>query len=441
MGQRLAKLRQHGGMLAWYGQPRPLYSGGNELRLLRGGEQLFPAMCRAIARARHEVWLATYIFNEDPAAEQVVQALVAAARRGARVRLVVDGFGAAHCLNSGMLKRLERHGVAVAVFRPVGNLLSWLKPGQLRRLHMKLCVVDGETGFVGGINLMDDRYDLGHGWSPLPRLDYAVQAIGPVVLPIEHTLRAVWSRAWFGRDWRDELGDLLQDLARRPKRAARLRRLSRRLRMRPNVREAQHLMQASVDRRPVRSAFVVRDNFRQRRTIERCYIDAIQQAQHTVDLVCPYFYPGNAFRLALRHAARRGVKIRLLLQGKLDYRIAGWAAQAVYHELLGHGIRIFEYTPAFLHAKVAVVDGRWATVGSSNIDPLSLLVNLEANLLIQDETFAQSLAADLRLAFAASREVVDPAGMQGSAWAVLRRAMVAWVANVYLRVAGANERY
>lgn len=441
MGNKLAALRQHGGMLAWYGRSRPLFSAGNELQLLRGGDQLFPAMCEAIAEARHEVWLATYIFNEDQAAERVVQALIAAARRNVRVRVVVDGFGAAHCLNSGMLKRLEQHGVAVAVFRPVSGLLSWLKPGQLRRLHMKLCVVDGEIGFVGGINLMDDRYDLGHGWSPLPRLDYAVRVRGPTVLPILHTTRAVWTRAWFGRDWRDELGDLLEDLAKKPKRAARLRRISRRLRMRPNVREEQILLQASVQDRPVRSAFVVRDNFRQRRTIERSYIDAINRANKSIDLVCSYFYPAFGFRQALRLAAQRGVKIRLLLQGKLDYRLAGWAAQAVYDEMLAHGIRIFEYTPAFLHAKVAVIDQRWATVGSSNIDPLSLLVNLEANLLVEDEGFARALGQDLQLAFAVSREVSDGEVAGASAWTVVRRAMVAWCANVYLRIAGSSGRY
>lgn len=441
MGSRLAAFRQHGGMLAWYGQLRPLYSGGNELELLRGGERLFPAMGEAIAKARHEVWLATYIFNEDPAAEQIVQALIGAARRNVRVRLVVDGFGAAHCLNRGMLKRLEDHGVAVAVFRPVGGLLSWLKPGQLRRLHMKLCVVDGETGFVGGINLMDDLYDLGHGWSAQPRLDYAVRVRGATVVPILHTVRAVWTRAWFGRDWRDELGELLQDLRRRPKRAARLRRLVRRLRMRPNTREAQLLLQSAADPSAVRAAFVVRDNFRQRHTIERSYIEAIHQAQEAIDLVCPYFYPGRSFRLALRRAAQRGVRVRLLLQGKLDYRLAGWAAQVVYDELLHYGVQIFEYTPAFLHAKVAVIDGRWATVGSSNIDPLSLQVNLEANLVIQDTGFAAALSRDLSVAFAASKEVGEGRARAGSAWAMVRRAMVAWCANVYLRVAGASERY
>jgi cardiolipin synthase A/B len=192
---------------------------------------------------------------------------------------------------------------------------------------------------------------------------------------------------------------------------------------------------------PVCAAFVLRDNLRQRRTIERAYIDAIRSAREQVDLISPYFYPGHAFRRALRDAARRGVRVRLLLQGKLDYRIAGMAAQALYVELLGHGVQVFEYMPAYLHAKVCVVDGVWATVGSSNIDPLSLLLNLEANVVVRDSPFAQTVAREFDAAIADSRQVdlhqFGGAGLRG----VLRRALVAWAAYVYLRVAGATGRY
>jgi cardiolipin synthase A/B len=186
---------------------------------------------------------------------------------------------------------------------------------------------------------------------------------------------------------------------------------------------------------------VLRDNLRQRRTIERAYIDAIRAARGQVDLISPYFYPGHAFRRALRDAARRGVQVRLLLQGKLDYRIAGLAAQALYAELLGRGVRVFEYMPAYLHAKVCVVDGVWATVGSSNIDPLSLLLNLEANVVVRDAAFAQSVTAQFEAAIAVSREVelgkLGGSGLRG----VLHRALVAWLAYVYLRIAGATGRY
>jgi cardiolipin synthase len=190
----------------------------------------------------------------------------------------------------------------------------------------------------------------------------------------------------------------------------------------------------------VRAALVVRDNFRQRRAIERSYVEAIVQARERIDIACPYFYPGRAFRRALARAAARGVRIRLLLQGKVDYRFAALAARVLYDELLARGVRVFEYTPAFLHAKVALVDREWATVGSSNIDPLSLLVNLEANAVVVDGPFVAELSQRLDAAFAASREITAPAlrpGLRG--W--LSRGFVAWVATLYLRLAGITGRY
>jgi cardiolipin synthase len=191
---------------------------------------------------------------------------------------------------------------------------------------------------------------------------------------------------------------------------------------------------------PVRASFVVRDNLRQRRAIERAYVDAIRRAHREVDIAVPYFYPGRLFRRALRQAARRGVRVRLLLQGKIDYRIAALAARAVYDELRGHGVRIHEYTPAFLHAKVARVDGHWATVGSSNIDPLSLLLNLEANVIVDDADFNRALKARLDAAFAAAREVDEP--LRGQGWrGWVGRALVGWAAALYLRLAGITGRY
>jgi cardiolipin synthase len=190
----------------------------------------------------------------------------------------------------------------------------------------------------------------------------------------------------------------------------------------------------------VRAAFLVRDNLRQRRAIEQAYIAAISQARQRLVLVCPYFYPGRLFRRALRQAALRGVQVRLLLQGKADYRFAALAAQVLYDEMLASGVRVFEYMPAFLHAKVAVIDDDWATVGSSNIDPLSLLLNLEANLIVRDAGFAQALAARFEAAFALATEVSGApvrAGLRG--W--LRRALVAWGASTYLRLAGITGRY
>ncbi len=387
-------------------------------------------MGAAIAQARRTVWLATYIFHDDAVAQTLALLLADAARRGVQVRVVVDGFGSKATLATIRAWMCEA-GVELAVFRPIDRWWSYLSPGQARRLHQKLCVVDGEVAFVGGINLIADRNDLHHGWSDAPRLDFATQLRGRAVREVEQAVQAIWTRATLGRVWRDEVASLVRSAA--P--VARVRRLAHRMRL---VRPKRAMHEQVVP--PVNLAFVVRDNLRQRRSIERVYMEAIQHARHRVDLVTPYFYPGHTFRHALVHAAERGVRVRLLLQGKIDYRIAGVAARVLYDELLAKGVQIFEYTPAYLHAKVAVIDDEWATVGSSNIDPLSLLLNLEANVVVCDGAFARRVAEELDIAIAASRPVLAPPYSTG--WlAVLRRTFVAIVAHWFLRMAGINGRY
>lgn len=403
-------------------------AGGHDVRLLQGGDELFPAMIEAIGRAQRSVWLATYIFHDDESAQAVARALREAGARGVRVAVVVDGFGSKATL-ARLRDWLAEPEVALTVFRPVDSWWSLLQPGQLRRLHQKLCVVDDEIGFVGGINVIDDRNDLRLGRAELPRLDFAVAVRGPLVAAVEQAASAIWRRAQFGIEWRDEM----RTLARSTEPLAQARRMLRGLRMSPGALPAPTMQ-------PMRAAFLVRDNLRRRRSIEQAYIRAILRAQGAVDIICPYFYPGRVFRHALRTAARRGVRVRLLLQGKIDYRFAALAAQVLYDEMLADGVRIFEYTPAFLHAKVALVDEDWATVGSSNIDPLSLLLNLEANVIVRDAGFSAELRQRFEAAVAVSREVTAPPAGQGG-WAVLRRAAVAWAAHWALRMAGLSGRY
>jgi cardiolipin synthase A/B len=412
------------------GVPQPAFIGGNQVSLLSGGGELFPAMCSAIAAARVDVWLATYIFHDDPAAQAVADALAAAARRGVAVHVVVDGFGSMATLPA-LRQRLAGSGVRLEVFRPLDRWYAWLQPGQLRRLHQKLCVVDDALAFVGGINIIDDRNDINHGWADLPRLDFAIALQGPLAAHVQAATRALWARAHLGQAWRDEV----RQLARSAAPLYQARKVLRALRARREPASGSTgLMQ------PVRAALVVRDNLRQRRAIERSYIDAIRAARQQVDIAVPYFYPGRAFRRALRRASRRGVQVRLLLQGKFDYRIAAMAARALYDEMRANHIRVFEYTPAFLHAKVAVVDGDWATVGSSNIDPLSLLLNLEANVVVLDADFAADLRQRFEAALALSTEVSGPPAQRGwRGW--WQRGLVAWIAAVYLRVAGVSGRY
>jgi cardiolipin synthase A/B len=418
------------------GSPEPAdtrsagFVGGNRVGLLQGGDELFPAMQRAMAAARLQVWIATYIFHDDAAGQAMAQALRATARRGVAVHVVVDGFGSMATLQR-LQDWLAADGVHLDVFRPLDRWSAWLQPAQLRRMHHKLCVIDDEVAFVGGINILDDRNDLNHGRTEQPRLDFAVELRGPVVPQVQRLAHALGARARLGHEWRNEVGALAR--SRRP--VADTLQLLRELRGLPPSDAAR-----SGPQQPVRVAFVVRDNLGRRRAIERSYIEAVRAARVSIDIACPYFYPRRAFRRSLLAAAQRGVQVRLLMQGKVDYRLAALAARVQYDELLSQGVRIFEYKPAFLHAKVAVVDGGWATVGSSNIDPLSLLLNLEANAVVQDAAFAQLLRQRLDLAMLASHEVKAPPLRRGwRRW--LSRGFVSWCANLYLRVAGITGRY
>lgn len=414
---------------AWYLRRRPHYWGGNEVRLLVRGEEFFPALLQAISKARHEIWLATYIFAVDDSARAVAQALTQAARRGVRVRVVVDGFGSMEFLPQ-LRQWWADEPVALAVFRPLDRWWAWLQPEHLRRMHHKLCAIDGEVGFVGGINILDDRIDLQHGALEAARLDYAVELRGPVVEPIAQTARAMWTRATFGADWRDELPLLLRGRAG----LHRARHWMAAMRIRP---QAPSVSDTSPPGVPV--AYVWRDNLRHRRSIEALLLQACSSAQAHIDIVCPYFYPGSTLRRSLREAAQRGVRVRLLLQGRVDMRIAATAASVLYRELLNSGVRIFEYTPAFLHAKAVRVDSDWATVGSSNLDPLSLFVNLEANVAVRDAAFVKALTQSMEEAMAASREITAPPPLtRWGAW--LRRYAVAALARLYLRMADWGER-
>ena len=418
-------------MRAWTVVPTPRVVGGNQVELLEGGDMLFPRMQQAIDAATTEVWLATYIFHNDAAAIGVADALKRAALRGVAVHVVVDGFGSIATM--GLVRGLfAGSAVKLEVFRPLDRWYSWLQPGQLRRLHQKLCVCDDRVAFVGGINLIDDRLDMNHGWTDQPRLDFAVQIRGALAEQVGATARAMWTRSHLSRGWRDEARQLVRS-ARPVKEALSLVRQLRGQADPPAAAEATAPL-------AMRAAFVVRDNVRQRRAIEHSYVRAINRARVRVDIAVPYFYPGQRFRAALRNAARRGVRVRLLLQGKVDYRLAAMAARALYDELRGVGVRVFEYTPAFLHAKVALVDDEWATVGSSNIDPLSLLLNLEANVVVYDAGFSAVLAQRFDAAFAVSAEVLGPPARHGvRGWA--HRSLVAWAAYLYLRVAGITGRY
>lgn len=352
------------------------------LALLRGGQQLFPAMVEAIAAARAEVMVETYILEFRGAVIPVVEALEQAAARGLVVRVVVDGVGTGE-IPAEWQARWAKAGVRWRVFNPVRGWRVVL-PRHWRRMHRKLCVVDGEIAFCGGINLLDDLWDPNHGTLDKPRLDFAIRVTGPLVADVHETMLRLWRRLQVMREarQRDVEGAL------RAVRAA--ARAGTEVGDRPSV-----LQHGAV------AALVLRDNFRFRRRIESTYRVSIAQARREVVIANAYFVPGMQLQRALLRAARRGVKVTLLLQGKYEYFMAYHASRAVYDILLEAGIEIIEYEASFLHAKVAVMDsplGLVSTVGSSNLDPLSLLLAREANVFVRDDEFGSRLRTDLAAA-------------------------------------------
>lgn len=376
-----------------YGRPSsPMPLPGNRLLLLESGREYIPALLAAIDAARDEVHLESYIFEPDQTGQRVLDALVHAAKRGVRVRLLLDGFGCRR-FPPEQARRLRLQGVQLLFYRPETGLFR-LRRHRLRRLHRKLALVDARIGFVGGINIVDDLRA-----GPGPAYDYAVQVEGPVVADIR---QAMW-RLWCLVHWS-------------------------RLRRRPRLDKALEPSLAPAGDQA--AAFLLRDNLRHRRDIEEAYLGAIHGARNEILLANAYFLPGRRFRHALVEAARRGVRVVLVMQGLTDHRLYQLAARALYRHFLDEGVEIHEYYAGFLHAKVAVVDDDWATVGSSNIDPFSLLLSREANLVVRDARFAGELRASLVRAIARGTHRIQHQTLRRLPW---YERMASWLVYGALR--------
>lgn len=350
---------------------RPL--AGNRIELLCCGAEYFPALLAEIDAARHEILLETYIFELDSTGRSVLDALRRAAARGVDVRLLVDGFGAKPFVDA-LFDSLEEEGIQLRVFRRELTTFS-MQRHRLRRMHRKLVAIDGATAFVGGINIVDDV----DARSPEPhRFDFAVRIRGPLVTRVHSAMMRLWHLV----SW------------------ASFRR------RRPDFESAI----VPVRRRAgsIRAGFLVRDNLRHRRDIENAYLGAIRDARVEILIANAYFFPGRSFRHALMDAAKRGVRVTLLLQGRIEYWLLYHACRVLYPHLMASGVRIVEYRKSFLHAKVAVIDQAWATVGSSNIDPFSLLLAREANVVVFDEGFATQLRTRLVQAIEDGGTVLAP---------------------------------
>ncbi len=336
---------------------------GNRFRLLENGEEFFPRVFECIAAARHEVLLETFILFEDKVGLALHAALLQAASRGVQIDMTIDGYGSPD-LSARFISGLKQAGVRVHVFDPAPRLWGW-RTNLFRRMHRKLVVVDSGRAFVGGIN-----YSAAHlaDFGPTAKQDYAVEVEGPLVAEIHQFMHRALAagqrnagsapagaRALAG-PWRSRVPGPAGDAT---------------------------------------ALFVTRDNRHHTHDIERHYRIAIRAARERVVIANAYFFPGYRLLREMRRAARRGVDVRLILQGQPDMPIVKIAASMLYRHLLDAGVHIFEYCERPLHGKVAVSDAEWATVGSSNLDPLSLSLNLEANVVIRDQAFAGHLAGRL----------------------------------------------
>ncbi|MNF55431.1 putative cardiolipin synthase YbhO [compost metagenome] len=330
------------------------WHGSNRVELLENGEAYFPKVFEALRQAKHEILLETFILFEDKVGNELQQILIEAAQRGVRVTVSLDGFGCGEVASEFLLAMCDA-GVQLQLFDPAPRRLG-IRTNWFRRLHRKIVVVDGAIAFIGGINFSADHLaDFG----PEAKQDYAVLIEGPAVVDIHHFVlvqNGRRARARYG--WR------------------------RRKRQRMELALNDHGGQVRL---------VYRDNRDHPRDIEDAYLQALRSARRRVVIANAYFFPGYHLLREIRNAARRGVEVRLILQGQPDMRVAKLAARQTYDYLQKSGVVIYEYCDRPLHGKVALVDEDWSTVGSSNLDPLSLSLNLEANVLIRDRAFNREL--------------------------------------------------
>jgi cardiolipin synthase len=330
------------------------WQGNNRVELLENGEAYFPRVFEAMRQAKTEILLETFIVFEDKVGDELQEVLIAAAQRGVRITASLDGFGCGE-LSTGYLGALSEAGVRIQIFDPAPKTLG-IRTNWFRRLHRKIVVVDGTIAFIGGINFSADHLaDFG----PEAKQDYSVEVQGPAVADIHHFALLQSGRPAHAKYW-----------------------WQRRRQRRSELAFTDHDGQVRL---------VYRDNGEHPTDIEEVYRQVLRSAQRRVVIANAYFFPGYRLLREIRNAARRGVDVRLILQGQPDMMAAKLAARMTYDYLLKSGVQIYEYCDRPLHGKVALVDEDWSTVGSSNLDPLSLSLNLEANVLIRDRAFNRDL--------------------------------------------------
>jgi cardiolipin synthase len=400
--------------------PHLRWHNGNAVTLLENGLELFPALCEAFDAAQASIHLETYIFRLDAAGLKVLDHLKWAAERGVKVRVVLDGYGSARD-DRTIQSLLRAAGAQCRIYRPEPKYLSYqsFDFSRLRRMHRKTTLVDSHLAFIGGINIEDDYSGLSEEdllTNKEPRFDYAVRLTGPLAIELMRAQDLLWLQiGWpLSNEALYDDTSIKAPVTLKQWKHRHVRRLRLRLLHFKHAAYARNRM-PHAHAGTMRAALVLRDNLRYRRTIEAAYFAHIATAQHEIVIANAYFLPGMKLRHALIDAAARGVRVRLLLQGKIEYRMQYHATRWIYQQFLKHGIAIYEYLPSYLHAKVAVIDGV-SVVGSSNLDPFSLLLARETNIVVDDAAFTATLTHSLESAFAQGSQIIEPSLYHERSW-------------------------
>jgi cardiolipin synthase len=327
----------------------PYYIKGNKIELLKNGKDYFAAVIQSIKKARKSIFIEAYIFSHDVTGKKILTELKEASQKGIKVYLLLDGFGSRD-LSQKVINEIKASKIYFLFYHP--KIAPYqMKRLSLRRLHRKIILIDHEIAYIGGINIIDDMH-VPNGKAP--RIDYAAQLKGPIVHLISRSMVKLWKRVSWSHFTRSFIPkDFYKQIVEYPN--------------------------------GTKLNFIERDNFRHRRDIEKAYLHAIENAHDEILIANAYFIPGKRFERALIAAAHRGVSVTLLLNGEINCFLSN-ATRTFYGKFLKEGITIFEYTKSFMHSKVAVIDGTWSTIGSSNIDPFSLLLAREANIFIWDKS-------------------------------------------------------
>lgn len=334
------------------GRSSPLfsYTSHNKAKLIRGGEAYFTLLVQLIEQAQQTIHLQTYIYDEDETGLVVAEALIAAAQRGVAVYLVADGY-ASQDLSDTFIQRLEKGGIHFRFFQPI------LKSEHFyfgRRLHHKILVVDARHSLVGGINVSNKYND---GFGAQPWLDWALYAEGEIAPELVRVCLELWTKV--KRERKKLLG------------------------------QAQPPVELPSQECPIR---LRRNDWVQKRNqITNSYLEMFKNARSHIYIMSSYFLPGMLVRKKMARAARRGVKIKLVLAGVSDVKLAKHAERYIYRWIFKNNIEVYEYNQTVLHAKIATYDGKWSTVGSYNVNNISAFASIELNLDVNEPGFAQSM--------------------------------------------------